>query len=97
MCWACNPMCGRCKPPRKRGVLCPECGKMGFFSKEECLDGAVHTCPSCGADLTAQVHVEPVFCVRVEGLCAYPCKSNEMPASTEGFECKYRTLAVGTE
>ena len=95
MCWACNPLCGRCKPPQKRAVLCPSCKKMTFFSKSECLDAQRRLCPGCGEDLTEFVHVEPVFCVKCGLSCAYPCKSYGNPATEDGFVCAYRSDPSG--
>ena len=93
MCWACNPLCGRCKPPQKRAVVCQSCGKTSLFSIDETVDGRAHICPCCGADVSNLVHVEPVVCAKVGGWCAYPCGSRDDPAPVEDFKCKYRTLA----
>lgn len=37
MCYACNPMCGRCKPKRAVSVTCPRCGAPASLKREEYL------------------------------------------------------------
>ena len=37
MCETCNPLCGNCKPPALKAVVCPACGKATLLTREECL------------------------------------------------------------
>jgi len=29
--WVCDPLCGRCRPPRQKALHCPECGAYNVF------------------------------------------------------------------
>ena len=55
MCWACNPVCGRCKPPKQKVATCPSCGAVAFFSKGEILSAESLPCPKCGEELLGMV------------------------------------------
>ena len=39
MCYAssCQPLCGKCKPPRLKAAHCPECGQENYIGREEFL------------------------------------------------------------
>lgn len=94
MCWACNPVCGRCKPPKQKVATCPSCGTVAFFSKGDILSADNLPCQKCGKDLLDEVAVEPVLCCRSGNWCAWPCgQSGKRPDS--GFvECPYNTPLI---
>lgn len=95
MCWACNPYCGRCRPPKRRSVECPNCGELLTFDKQQSLDGDVHVCYACDADVTALAHVQPLFCKKDGNWCAYPCGSHDTASDEADFACKHRTPVEG--
>ena len=91
MCWACNPVCGRCKPPKQKVATCPSCGAIAFFSKDEILSASSLPCPKCGKDLLSEVAVEPVRCHRSGKWCAWPCGQSEKTPESGYAECPYNT------
>ena len=91
MCWACNPVCGRCKPPKQKAVTCPVCKQITFFSREQALDGTSHACPRCGADVTAQLRVQPVACKNSGKTCAWPCGQHDTVPEGGPIDCPYNT------
>lgn len=92
MCWACNPVCGRCKPPKQKVATCPECGRMTFFSREEVRGEVPCVCPKCGTNLDELLRVEPVECKASGLMCAWPCGQRDVvPADGKLVECAYRT------
>lgn len=72
MCWSCNPLCGGCRPPRKRAVACPECGALNVVDLEHFHEG--NPCSRCGADLTAAALPAPVTCRVCGETCYNPCR-----------------------
>ncbi len=91
-CWICNPFCGHCKPPKKKSVTCPSCGKPAFFDVADAItEGKTHKCPLCGADITEFVKVDPEYCKKIGQMCGIPCGSNNDEPPMEGFECVYHT------
>lgn len=91
MCWACNPVCGRCKPPKQKVATCPSCGAAAFFSKGEILSAESLPCPKCGEELLGMVAVAPVLCQRSGKWCAWPCGQSEKPTDSSPMECPYNT------
>ena len=95
MCWACNPLCGRCKPPKRRQATCPACDASVLFSKEDFLGAGHVACPTCGADIDLTRFLAPVNCQHSGLACAWPCKrSVEEDAGSEEDEaqfCPYHT------
>lgn len=67
MCWSCNSLCGGCRPPRKRAVVCPECGAFNVVDLEHFHEG--NPCSRCGTDLTAAAIPEPVTCLVCGEVC----------------------------
>lgn len=53
MCWICNPVCGRCKPPIQV-IQCPACSSPSFVSMIKCR--------KCGAVLPEQVEGAADLC-----------------------------------
>lgn len=91
MCWACNPVCGRCKPPKQKVATCPACGAVTFFSKGEVLSAGSLPCPKCGEELLGMVAVAPVLCQRSGKWCAWPCGQGDKPADSGFADCPYNT------
>lgn len=91
MCWACNPVCGRCKPPKQKAATCPSCGAVAFFSKGEVLFAESLPCPKCGEELLGMVAVAPVLCQRSGKWCAWPCGQGDKPADSGFADCPYNT------
>lgn len=91
MCWACNPVCGRCKPPKQKVATCPACGAVAFFSKGEILSAGSLPCPKCGEELLGMVAVAPVSCQRSRRWCAWPCGQCDKPVVSGAVECPYNT------
>lgn len=89
MCWSCNPICGGCRPPRKRPVKCPECGAFNAINLEHMA--RTNPCSKCGFDLTELATPEPVVCTICDEICYNPCTSGktEQPVE-EKRECKVR-------
>lgn len=73
MCISCSPICGHCRPPRKRAVFCPECGEYNLFDIVVAKPPVVRTCKACGADLTELATPKTVFCRNMRQPCANPC------------------------
>lgn len=91
MCWACNPVCGRCKPPKQKVATCPSCGAVTFFSKGEILSAESLPCPKCGKELLGMVAVTPVLCERSGKWCAWPCGQSGKPTDSGPVGCPYNT------
>lgn len=91
MCWACNPLCGKCKPPKKRMARCPECGTPFFYSLEDSLSSTPLPCPSCSADLSDAIAIKPIDCQRCAEQCAWPCANGNIPLADGIASCAYRT------
>lgn len=91
MCWACNPVCGRCKPPKQKVATCPSCGVVTFFSKGEVLSAESLLCPKCGEELLGMVAVASVLCQRSGKWCAWPCGQGDKPADSGFADCPYNT------
>ena len=72
-CMICNPICGKCKPPERRMVVCPECEKLSLFEKHDIFDGEKKLCPRCGTEVTELLRIEPITCKYSGLICAYPC------------------------
>ena len=95
MCWACNPLCGRCKPPKRRQATCFACDTSVLFSKEDFLGAGHVACPTCGADIDLTRFLAPANC-RHSGLaCAWPCKrsagEDAGAKEDEAQSCPYHT------
>jgi hypothetical protein len=73
MCIVCNPFCGHCRPPRKRAVICPECGHDNRYDIEVCYPPVQRTCQRCALDLTALATPPVVYCQNTKRECANPC------------------------
>lgn len=91
MCWACNPVCGRCKPPKQKVAKCPLCGAVTFFSKGEVLSAESLPCPKCSEELFEMVAPVPVLCQRSGMRCAWPCGQSDKPADSGFADCPYNT------
>lgn len=91
MCWACNPVCGRCKPPKQKVATCPSCGAVTFFSKGEVLFAESLPCPKCGEELFEMVAPDPILCQRSGMRCAWPCGQSDKPADSGFADCPYNT------
>lgn len=89
MCWSCNPICGGCRPPRKRPVKCPECGAYNAFDIER---GTEKLCSKCGADLTEAATPEPLLCKYCGEMCYNPCrKAKQDPEDGDLRTCTMRS------
>lgn len=93
MCWACNPFCGRCKPPKMRMVACPACRKEKAYRKHELLAPGGAACASCGE----RIAVSPVLCKRSGLACAWPCKQHDEAMENAPVECPYNTPPAAEE
>lgn len=91
MCTICNPFCGACRPPTKKFVTCPACGKTLFFEKADFFDSETHRCTDCGTDLRLQSMVDPVFCNVAEDFCAWPCGVAHRSDNAPDRKCELRT------
>lgn len=84
MCWSCNPICGSCRPPRKRPVKCSECGRPNVVDLEHFSD--VNLCTKCGFDITDLAIPTPVICNISGEQCFNPCRKGKEPRTTEDFQ-----------
>lgn len=84
MCWSCNSLCGGCRPPRKRAVVCPECGAFNVVDLEHFHEG--NPCSRCGTDLTAAAIPEPVTCLVCGEVCYNPCRKGRGGVVGEGVD-----------
>lgn len=75
MCWSCNPICGGCRPPRKRPVKCPACGMFNPIDLEHFT--ATNPCSRCGLDLTNDAIPEPIVCSACDEICYNPCRKGK--------------------
>ncbi len=95
MCWACNPLCGRCKPPKRRRATCFACDASVLFGKEDFLGVGHVACPTCGADIDLTRFLAPVNCRHSGLVCAWPCKrsaeENAGVGEDEAQSCPYHT------
>lgn len=83
MCWACNPYCGGCKPPKERPRQCTECGAYNF-------DVNARKCRKCGAILPERIKPTPIFCLQTQTMCPNPCgKGKIMPRDGQKISCKW--------
>lgn len=88
MCWSCNPICGGCRPPRKRPVKCPECGAFNAVDLER---GGRKLCVKCEADLTELATPKPKVCRYCGEICYNPCrKADQDPPGGEIGRCQVR-------
>lgn len=89
MCWSCNPICGGCRPPRKRPVKCPECATFNAIDLEHFSEP--NPCSKCGHDLTSLALPEAVICTICEEVCYNPCrKGKEEQLSENKGVCQMR-------
>ncbi len=92
MCWSCNPLCGGCRPPRKKAVQCPECGTYNVFDIEIQQPPVQRLCKKCGVDLTEAATPKVVQCKRSGLLCANPCRQHTKTSQDGGLiECQNNT------
>lgn len=84
MCWSCNPICGGCRPPRKRPVKCPECGMFNAVDLEHF--SRPNPCTKCGFDLTDLALPEPVTCTICGEVCYNPCRKGRGGVVGEGVD-----------
>lgn len=88
MCWSCNPLCGSCRPPRKKAVKCPECGA---FNAVDIEHGGRKYCSKCSADLTELAMPTPKICKLCGEICYNPCrKADKEPEGGELSPCPVR-------
>lgn len=73
MCIACSPICGHCRPPRKRAVFCPDCGHYNLYDIEIQYPPIKRQCSACGLDVTSLATPKVVHCKNTGWLCANPC------------------------
>lgn len=66
-CWACNPYCGNCKPPKERPLKCLVCGTYNFDFEVR------KECKKCGAVLPERIKPPTVMCLRSGLICCNPC------------------------
>lgn len=85
-CWACNPYCGNCKPPKERPRQCPSCQKY-------CFNPEAKDCPRCGAELPLRVPPPVVKCHYSGLICANPCNKHKIDVSAKWhyMPCKHNT------
>lgn len=88
MCWSCNPICGGCRPPRKKPVKCPECGMFNAIDLEH--PSAENPCRKCGFDLTEVALPKPVTCKFCGLICYNPCKKAFKEPENGLGECRIR-------
>lgn len=86
-CHACNPYCGKCRPPKERPMICTECEKLNFV--DEILDDK---CKYCGNTLPLRVKPKVLFCGNSGLLCANPCgKAKAANTSKHYVACPLNT------
>ncbi|MDR0513548.1 MAG: hypothetical protein LBG81_00090 [Coriobacteriaceae bacterium] len=73
MCITCNPICGHCRPPRKRAVFCPDCDAYNIFDIVVASPPVKRSCSRCGRDITQLSIPKTVYCQNTGQLCANPC------------------------
>lgn len=92
MCMVCNALCGGCQPPRKKAVLCPECGTLSIFNIEITLPPVPRTCTKCGLDVTDLATPQTVHCLNSGLPCANPCGYHrKAPENGELVRCSRTT------
>ena len=92
MCWSCNPLCCRCKPPKRKAVTCPSCGRISLLGPDECLGEKSPACKTCGADLAECAEIKPVSCLHSGLECAWPCgKAKSAPKDGKPMRCPTNT------
>lgn len=92
MCWVCNPLCGGCRPPRKKAVVCPGCGTFTLFDIEIEEIPSSKCCRQCGVDLVALATPEAAWCVSTQQVCGNPCgRRSEALQGGEPRDCQLRT------
>lgn len=96
MCWSCSPLCGSCRPPRRKAAQCPECGAYNVFDIEVREPRIERRCSKCNADLTDLATPKVVRCKRTGRLCANPCRQHvKPPADGNLVDCRYTTSPPG--
>lgn len=96
LCWSCNPLCGKCTPPRMVGVTCPECGTIAVFNYQLTADPDRQSCAKCGCDLTWMTVPKPAYCKRFQIECGNPCAQARQDVA-EGIDagvCPSRTEPI---
>jgi len=71
--WVCDPLCGRCKPPRQKALHCPGCGAYNVFDIRIQVAPPARHCTGCGLDVTGLATPQTVECTYSGLLCANPC------------------------
>lgn len=84
MCWSCNPICGGCRPPRKKPVKCPDCGTHNVFDIEANMANRV--CKKCGSDLTELAIPKALECNYSGLICYNPCKKSKQETPEDGYQ-----------
>ncbi|MGV8084262.1 MAG: hypothetical protein AB2L09_11610 [Coriobacteriia bacterium] len=91
MCIGCNPICGHCRPPTMKAVICPECGTNNLFDIVIQYPRIERHCSKCGADLTKLATPKVVRCKNTGLLCANPCYYHTMPPESCVHICRSHT------
>ncbi len=73
MCTICNPFCGACRPPTRKFVTCPACGKTLFFEKADFFDSKTHRCRIAGPICSFNRWLIPCSAAWQKTSCAWPC------------------------
>ena len=100
MCWFCNPLCGRCIPPKIKIVACSSCGESVAILKDEWVGGK-RICKQCGSPIPANA-IPAVHCKTTRLRCAWPCgkatvkDGRRSPDKTLiGAKCPHNTSVIG--
>lgn len=96
LCWSCNPLCGKCTPPRMVGITCPECGAIAVFDYQMTSQPEPRNCKSCGHDLTWMTVPRAAFCGRYQIECGNPCAQAKQDPAEEGElgTCPSRSVPI---
>lgn len=82
----CNPYCGKCRPPKERPLICPQCNRLN-----DPTQGEIDTCVVCGADLPERTLPVPEYCNLIKEICNNPCGKKNRSSGTEKVVCIYHT------
>ena len=78
--------CGKCRPPKEPILICEYCET---WNDPEL--GEFGTCKKCGKPLPPRQIPEPIFCLKIEKMCAKPCGNGKVKPRVVAKFCRYHT------
>ncbi len=78
--------CGKCRPPKEPKLICKHCGT---WNDPEL--GEYGTCKECGGKLPERTLPEPIFCLKIEQMCARPCQNGRVKPRVKAKMCRWHT------